>query len=81
MLTIEVSDNGRGILPAPGQAGFGLAGMRERVSALAGSLEISSPPGGGTRIRARLPIPPGGRAIAAASAESMAAGAACPALS
>ncbi|MCK6396144.1 ATP-binding protein [Zoogloea sp.] len=55
-LTIEISDNGRGILPAPGQAGFGLAGMRERVIGLAGSLEISSPPGGGTRIRARLPL-------------------------
>lgn len=85
MLTIEVSDNGRGILPAPGQAGFGLAGMRERVSALSGSLEISSPPGGGTRIRARLPITPGapsgGRPVAAATAESLAAGTACPALS
>ena len=56
-LTIEVSDNGRGILPAPGQAGFGLAGMRERIVALAGSLDISSPPGGGTRIRACLPLP------------------------
>ena len=57
-LTIEISDNGRGILPAPGQAGFGLAGMRERVIGLAGDLDISSPPGGGTRIRARLPLTP-----------------------
>ena len=55
-LTIEVCDNGRGIVPATGQAGFGLAGMRERVVSLAGSLDISSPPGGGTRIRARLPL-------------------------
>jgi two-component system sensor histidine kinase UhpB len=57
-LTIEISDNGRGILPAPGQPGFGLSGMRERVVGLAGSLDISSPPGGGTRIRARLPLTP-----------------------
>ena len=55
-LTVEISDNGRGILPAPGQPGFGLAGMRERVVGLAGSLDVSSPPGGGTRIRARLPL-------------------------
>lgn len=55
-LTVEVSDNGRGIMPAPGQAGFGLAGMRERVAELGGSLDISSPSTGGTRIRARLPI-------------------------
>ncbi|MBS0370716.1 MAG: HAMP domain-containing protein [Proteobacteria bacterium] len=55
-LTVEVSDNGRGIMPASGQAGFGLAGMRERVAELGGSLDISCPPAGGTRIRARLPI-------------------------
>ncbi|WP_398308983.1 HAMP domain-containing protein [Zoogloea sp.] len=57
-LTIDISDNGRGILPAPGQPGFGLSGMRERVVGLSGSLDISSPPGGGTRIRARLPLTP-----------------------
>ena len=55
-LTVEVSDNGRGIMPASGQAGFGLAGMRERVAELGGSLDISCPSAGGTRIRARLPI-------------------------
>ena len=55
-LTVEVSDNGRGIMPASGQAGFGLTGMRERVAELGGSLDVSCPPGGGTRIRARLPI-------------------------
>ncbi|MDY0038059.1 MAG: histidine kinase [Zoogloea oleivorans] len=55
-LTVEISDNGRGIMPAPGQSGFGLAGMRERVAELKGHLDISSPAGGGTRIRARLPL-------------------------
>jgi len=55
-LTVEISDNGRGIMPAPGQSGFGLAGMRERVAELKGQLDISSPAGGGTRIRARLPL-------------------------
>lgn len=55
-LTVEIGDNGRGIMPAPGQAGFGLTGMRERVTELGGSLDISSPSAGGTRIRARLPV-------------------------
>ncbi|MDD3353497.1 histidine kinase [Zoogloea sp.] len=55
-LDIEITDNGRGLQPTPGQAGFGLAGMRERVTALAGRLEISSPVWGGTRIHARMPI-------------------------
>jgi signal transduction histidine kinase len=30
--------------------------MRERVAELKGHLDISSPAGGGTRIRARLPL-------------------------
>jgi DNA-binding CsgD family transcriptional regulator len=45
-LMLEITDNGRGIQPAPGQPGFGLTGMRERVDGLAGSLDISSPSGG-----------------------------------
>ena len=57
-LTVEIADNGRGIQPAAGQPGFGLTGMRERIDALGGSLEIGSPAGGGTRIRASLPLPP-----------------------
>ena len=55
-LMLEITDNGRGIQPAAGQPGFGLTGMRERIDALAGSLDISSPSCGGTRIRARLPL-------------------------
>ncbi len=55
-LSVEITDNGRGIEPATGQPGFGLTGMRERVDGAGGSLAISSPPGGGTRIRARLPL-------------------------
>ena len=57
-LTVEIADNGRGIQPAAGQPGFGLTGMRERIDALGGSLELGSPAGGGTRIRASLPLPP-----------------------
>lgn len=56
-LVVEISDNGRGLSPAPGQAGFGLTGMRERVAAVGGKLDITSPAGTGTRVHARLPLP------------------------
>ncbi|MGB3542084.1 sensor histidine kinase, partial [Rubrivirga sp.] len=35
---------------------FGLAGLRERAEALSGTVEITSAPGDGTRISARLPL-------------------------
>jgi signal transduction histidine kinase len=43
------------------EGGVGLAAIRERVKAIGGSLELSTPPGGGTFAMARLPIPPGAR--------------------
>ena len=67
---LEITDNGRGIQPAAGQPGFGLTGMRERIDALAGSLDISSPSCGGTRIRARLPLPSSTAATAPEPAQS-----------
>jgi two-component system sensor histidine kinase DesK len=48
-----VSDNGRGGITARGN---GLAGISERVRALGGTLEIDSPPGAGTVLRAWLPV-------------------------
>jgi signal transduction histidine kinase len=50
---VEVRDDGVGGADAAG--GSGLRGLADRVGALAGELEIASPPGGGTAIRARLP--------------------------
>ena len=35
--------------------GLGLIGMRERVAAQAGHLEVSSTPGGGFQLKARIP--------------------------
>jgi two-component system sensor histidine kinase UhpB len=55
-LILQVRDDGRGIPAQPG-GGFGLAGMRERIEALGGVLEIATGPGQGTTIAARLPIP------------------------
>jgi signal transduction histidine kinase len=52
MLHIEVRDDGIGDAD-PG--GHGLVGMRDRVSALGGRLEIESPAGGPTLVAATLP--------------------------
>ena len=51
---VEVRDNGSGGLD-PAQ-GSGLSGLADRVSALGGRLEIESPVGVGTTIRARIPV-------------------------
>jgi signal transduction histidine kinase len=54
-LRVEVSDDGIG--GAVRGANTGLRGLEDRVSALNGRLVLESPPGGGTRICALLPIP------------------------
>jgi signal transduction histidine kinase len=51
-LEVEVADNGRG---GADPAGAGLRGLAKRVGALDGSLEIDSPLGGPTVVRAVLP--------------------------
>lgn len=54
-LRLVVRDDGIGIDVDTQHAGFGLLGMRERVLSLGGSLQISRPRGGGTRVRVFLP--------------------------
>jgi signal transduction histidine kinase len=54
-LELEVRDDGAGGADLAG--GSGLRGLEDRVGALGGRLEVDSPPGGGTRLTARLPIP------------------------
>jgi signal transduction histidine kinase len=51
-LTVEVVDDGPG--GADG-GGSGLTGLRQRIEALDGTLEVLSPAGHGTRVRALLP--------------------------
>jgi two-component system sensor histidine kinase UhpB len=51
-LSLEVEDNGVGILPEK-IPGFGIQGMRERVSALGGELTLES--NHGTRVIVNLP--------------------------
>ena len=52
-LVVEVRDNGRG--GADAARGTGLGGMRERVTALGGTMHVISPPGGPTTISVELP--------------------------
>jgi signal transduction histidine kinase len=52
-LVVDVSDDGIG--GAAPNGGSGLRGLSDRVAALSGTLEVTSPPGGGTRLRADLP--------------------------
>lgn len=56
-LAIEVVDDGRGCSQQQ-RSGYGIAGMRERVSLLDGHFTAGPRPGGGFRVAARLPVPP-----------------------
>ena len=53
-LTLEVADDGAGGADSAG--GSGLRGLVDRVETVGGSLTISSPPGAGTRLAARIPL-------------------------
>lgn len=59
VVTLDVRDDGVGFDGEPKQAtsegGFGLTAMRQRVSRLAGSLQVESELGGGTAISASVP--------------------------
>ena len=53
---VEVRDDGRGFDPDAATGGFGLVGMRERVGLVQGKVEVTSAPGEGTTVRARIPV-------------------------
>jgi signal transduction histidine kinase len=61
LVTLDVRDDGSGFArsaPSDPGGGFGLIAMRQRVSRLAGQLEIESEPGAGTAVSASLPAIP-----------------------
>ncbi len=55
VLQVEITDDGIGLPPAH-RGGVGLLSMHERAAELDGTCEIVPAPGGGTRVRARLPV-------------------------
>jgi len=63
-VNVEMHDDGRGFDPAAferiqggdGRLHLGLESMRRRVESLAGTWQLSSAPGKGTTIRARVPV-------------------------
>jgi len=54
-LRLSVEDDGKGF-DVPEGRGMGLLGIEERVSYLAGRLEVESAPGRGTLLRVTLPL-------------------------
>ena len=61
-ITLDVFDDGDGMdtaaiptRPRPDGTGYGLAGLRERLGLLGGSLDIESAPGEGTVLAVRIP--------------------------
>ena len=60
-VVLDVRDDGRGFDPAQvrasGTRGHGLAGIRDRVTALGGAAYVESAPGEGTTVSVHLPLP------------------------
>ncbi len=56
VLTVEVTDNGVG--GADRDGGSGLTGLADRVAVMGGTMGLTSPEGGPTRIRVELPCGP-----------------------
>jgi PAS domain S-box-containing protein len=54
---VEVRDDGIGGA-RPRSEASGLTGLHDRIGALQGTVEIASPPAGGTRLRASIPLRP-----------------------
>jgi signal transduction histidine kinase len=51
---LSIRDDGRGVVPL--REGFGLAGMRERVASVGGTLEVSQTSGGGLALTITAPV-------------------------
>ena len=60
-IEVLIEDDGVGFDPEASDRGFGLVGMRERVSMVGGVMEIRSSPGQGVTVEARLPTRPSPR--------------------
>ncbi len=67
-LAVVVSDDGVG--GADPTSGSGLRGLADRVAVLEGRLEVDSPIGEGTTVRAFIPVPPTARPLPTPSART-----------
>lgn len=56
VLLLDVRDDGTGFDPGARVQGYGLAGIRDRLTRVGGRLEVESVPGEGTAINAAVPI-------------------------
>ncbi|WP_203336637.1 sensor histidine kinase [Nocardioides limicola] len=56
VVRFTVADDGTGFDTATAPRGTGLTNMRDRVDGLGGSVSVDSTPGGGTVVRAELPL-------------------------
>jgi two-component system sensor histidine kinase UhpB len=59
VIIVRITDDGVGFEAAAPTQGLGLIGMRERVTALSGRLEVKSARGGGFELVAHLPVEAG----------------------
>ncbi|MGZ4817819.1 MAG: GAF domain-containing sensor histidine kinase [Terriglobales bacterium] len=59
VIRLLIEDDGQGMTKPAGFTGrsFGLAGMRERISMLGGTVKVSSVKGSGTKIEVTVPVP------------------------
>ncbi|MFI6989855.1 sensor histidine kinase [Nonomuraea wenchangensis] len=81
LVLLDIRDDGAGFDPQAATDGFGLDGMRQRVRAAGGTLEIESQPGAGTAIAAAVPaltvarpVPPPSTAVHPSPADETMAG-------
>jgi len=56
-ISMQVMDDGCGLLAGNPSTGFGLRGLRERAAQLDGAITLSDRPGGGTILAIQLPTP------------------------
>jgi signal transduction histidine kinase len=61
ILRIVIGDDGRGFVPGlvDRSKHFGLQLLRDRLELFGGAVVVDSTPGSGTRVAARIPVPPG----------------------
>jgi signal transduction histidine kinase len=55
-VTFSISDDGRGVDRSETRSGLGLIGMRERIEMLGGQSHVTSAPGQGFKVVARIPV-------------------------